>query len=274
MMERIVEVWDQDTYTGQLEDGFTPKIETYILKGEQKRGAVLICPGGGYGYTSEREAEPIALEFNAAGFHAFVLHYSVAPRKHPQPLLDVSRAIRRIREHAEEWNIVKDKIAVCGFSAGGHVAASLGVHWDKPFLQDGYDDHAETNRPNALILSYPVISSGEHTHRDSFNNLLGAEPEASLLAEMSLEEQVNEKTPPAFIWHTFEDQLVPVENSLLFAQAMRRLGIPFELHIYPEGPHGLSLATKLTATNEEQINPHVATWMDLCIQWLSCLFEV
>ncbi|GGF83681.1 alpha/beta hydrolase [Paenibacillus aceti] len=273
MMERIVEVWDQDTYTGQLEDGFTPKIETYILKGEQKRGAVLICPGGGYGYTSEREAEPIALEFNAAGFHAFVLHYSVAPRKHPQPLLDVSRSIRLIREHAEEWNIVKDKIAVCGFSAGGHVAASLGVHWDKPFLQDGYDDQAETNRPDALILSYPVISSGEHAHRDSFNNLLGAEPEASLLAEMSLEEQVNEKTPPAFIWHTFEDQLVPVENSLLFAQAMRRQGIPFELHIYPEGPHGLSLATKLTATNEEQINPHVATWMDLCIQWLNCLFE-
>lgn len=273
MMERIVEVWDQDTYTGQLEDGFTPKIETYILKGEQKRGAVLICPGGGYGYTSEREAEPIALEFNAAGFHAFVLHYSVAPRKHPQPLLDVSRSIRLIREHAEEWNIVKDKIAVCGFSAGGHVAASLGVHWDKPFLQDGYDDQAETNRPDALILSYPVISSGEHAHRDSFNNLLGGEPEASLLAEMSLEEQVNEKTPPAFIWHTFEDQLVPVENSLLFAQAMRRQGIPFELHIYPEGPHGLSLATKLTATNEEQINPHVATWMDLCIQWLNCLFE-
>lgn len=274
MIEKIVEVWVQGTYAGQLEDGFTPKMETYILKGEQKRGAVLICPGGGYGFTSEREAEPIALEFNAAGFHAFVLYYSVAPRKHPQPLLDVSRAIRILRENAEEWNILTDKIAVCGFSAGGHLAASLGVHWDNPLLQDEQDQGADIYRPNALILSYPVISGGEHAHRGSFDNLLGEDPEEALLTEMSLEEQVSEKTPPAFIWHTFEDTAVPVENSLLFAQAMRRHGIPFELHIYPEGPHGLSLATKLTATNEGQIDPHVATWMDLCIQWLSRLFAV
>jgi len=272
MIEKIVEIWDQGTYAGQLEDGFTPKMETYILKGEQKRGAVLICPGGGYGFTSEREAEPIALAFNAAGFHAFVLYYSVAPRKHPQPLLDVSKAIRILREHAEEWNIIADKIAVCGFSAGGHLAASLGVHWDNPLLQDEQNQGVDIYRPNALILSYPVISGGEHAHRGSFDNLLGSEPEEALLTEMSLEEQVNEKTPPAFIWHTFEDTTVPVENSLLFAQAMRRHGIPFELHIYPEGPHGLSLATKLTATDERHIDPHVATWMDLCIQWLSRLF--
>jgi acetyl esterase/lipase len=273
VIERVIEVWDQGTYAGKTEDDFTPKLETYILKGEQKRGAVLICPGGGYGFTSEREAEPIALRFNAAGFHAFVLYYSVAPRQHPQPLLDVSRAICLIREHAEEWGIEADHIAVCGFSAGGHVAASLGVHWDKPILQNMAGEQAGLNRPNALILSYPVITGGEHAHRGSFDNLLGSEPEEELLAEMSLEQQVSEKTPPAFIWHTFDDSTVPVENSLLFAQAMRRHGIPFEMHIYPEGPHGLSLATKLTSVDDQrQIDPHVATWMDLCIEWLTRLF--
>jgi acetyl esterase/lipase len=231
----------------------------------------LVLPGGGYFFTSPREAEPIALQFNAAGFHAFVLDYSVSPTIHPQPLLDVSRAMCIIRNHAKDWKISSENIAVCGFSAGGHLAASLGVHWDKEYLDKVPGVKIGLNRPNALILGYPVITQGEYGHQASFENLLGKNPSQKLLYEMSLEHHVSNKTPPTFIWHTFADGSVSVENTLLFAQSLRRNKIPFELHVYPEGGHGLSLATKETATRENQINPHIATWMGLCIQWLNLI---
>lgn len=267
VIHQTVEIWENGSYKNEEAD-FRPVLDTYILSGTKRRGAVLICPGGGYRLTSEREAEPVAMQFNAAGFHAFVLYYSVAPKKHPQPLLDVSRAMCIIREHANEWNIDAEKIAVCGFSAGGHLAASLGVHWEKPYLKDIQGITIGMNRPDALILCYPVITSGQFAHRGSFENLLGSDPDKALLDEMSLEHQISEKTPPAFIWHTFDDKSVPVENSLLFAQQMRKNNVPFELHIYPEGPHGLSLATDETDNGNYGTHPHVATWMKLCIGWL------
>ena len=273
MLFQTIEIW-KDIDSGTLYDGFRPTLDTYLLAGNKKRGAVLICPGGGYGFTSDREAEPVAMQFNAAGFHAFVLYYSVAPRKHPQPLMDVSRAMCILRENADLWNISADKIAVCGFSAGGHLTASLGVHWDKPFLHNISGLTRGLNQPNAIILSYPVISSGPFAHEGSFINLLGDNPDKNLRFEMSLEHQVTEKTPPAFLWHTFDDSLVPVENSMLFAQALRKNNIPFELHIYPEGPHGLSLATSETATDTIGVYPHAATWMKLCIEWLHSLFTI
>lgn len=305
MINKVIEIWNKpansssDNYTDNSNSVFKPTLTTYILDGKtgaehstltnsaqgtsqngsadscRKRPAVLVLPGGGYAFTSPREAEPIALQFNAAGYHAFVLDYSVAPAKHPQPLLDAARAMCIIRENAEEWGIYSDKIAVCGFSAGGHLAASLGVHWDKKYLENVEGIEIGKNRPDALILCYPVITSGEYAHRGSFINLLGENPNSELLYEMSLENHVSEKTPTAFIWHTFTDASVPVENSLLFAQALREKNVPFELHIYPEGPHGLSLANEETAEGRpDYISPHIAGWMKLCKEWLRLQFKI
>ncbi len=274
MLNETIELWERGAYQSEGKDGFIPTLDTYILDGiKKKRGAVLICPGGGYEFTSEREAEPIAMQFNAAGFHAFVLYYSVSPQKHPQPLLDLSRAMCIIRENAKAWNVDCEKIAVCGFSAGGHLAASLGVHWEKPYLQKAAGIKKGMNKPNALILCYPVITSGEFAHRGSIENLLGKQANKKLLYEMSLEHQINKKTPPAFIWHTFNDGAVPVENSLFFANEMRKKGIPFELHIYQEGSHGLSLATSETDDGNMGVYPHIATWVKLCIEWMEKLFN-
>lgn len=273
MIHQTLQVWEKGQYGGEGPDGFAPTLDTYIVDGSKNRPAVLICPGGGYEFTSPREAEPIALQFVSAGFHAFVLYYSVAPRKHPQPLLDVSKAMAIIRDHAEQWRVESQKIAVCGFSAGGHLAASLGVHWEKADITEAARIDAGANRPNALILCYPVISSGPYAHRGSFVSLLGAEAGPSLLHQMSLEHQVNPGTPPTFIWHTFDDSAVPVENSLMFAQGLRGQNIPFELHIYPHGPHGLSLATKETDESGQTL-PHIAGWVRLCVEWLEQLFQV
>ncbi len=263
-----MKLWGKDEYRGAMGDNFLPILESYVLAGDRLRAAVIICPGGGYEYTSPREAEPVALQFNAAGFHAFVLHYSVAPRRHPIPLLDLSRAVCLVREHAAAWNIRPEGIVVCGFSAGAHLAASLGVHWDKPFALEAPEISRGLNRPDALVLCYPVITSGEFAHQGSFENLLGSHASSELLAEVSLERHVDEAVPPTFLWHTFGDGAVPLENSLLFAAALRKNKIPFELHVYPEGQHGLSLATEETGTDQLKADPHVATWMDLCIEWI------
>ena len=263
MIAKTIDIWENIDYAYKG-DGFVPTLDTYILKGEKKRPAVLICPGGGYRHTSPREAEAIALQFTRVGYHSFVLYYSVAPRRHPQPLLDLARSMTIIRENAEEWNVDAGKIAVCGFSAGGHLAASLGVHWNKSYLfkQEGIKEG--WTKPNLLILSYPVITEGEFAHKGSFENLLGSDASKEQREEMSIEKQVGVQMPPAFIWHTFEDSSVPVENSLLLAKAMREKNIPFEMHIYPDGVHGLSLATEETDIVQEGVE----TWMDLCINWL------
>jgi acetyl esterase/lipase len=234
------------------------------------RKGVLICPGGGYGFVSYRESEPIALAFIAQGFNAFVLTYEVAPVvKHPQPLLDASRAMCIIRENAEKWSTDIDKIAVCGFSAGGHLAASLGVFWQEKYLQEMLHIPEGMNKPNAMILSYPVITSQQGlAHRGSFYNLLGMDLDETIYETMSLEKYVSKNTPPAFIWHTFADSCVPVDNSLLFVQSMKNNNIPFEMHIFPEGNHGLSLCDERTGNEDTLENRHAGKWFDLCVEWL------
>lgn len=249
-----------------------PTLTTYILddsmKNGAKRPAVLVCPGGGYHFCSEREAEPIAMQYNAAGFHAFVLNYSVAPNKYPTALEEASMAVTLIRENAEEWRIDTDKIAVIGFSAGGHLAGSLGVFWNSEPIKT----ENGINKPNAVILAYPVITSGELAHRGSFDNLCGEDSE--LVKKMSLENQVTGDTPPMFLWHTFEDQAVPVENTLMMAAALRKKNIPFELHIYPKGAHGLSTVTKDVGILEENASKGAKDWVRQSVNWLCDLFNI
>ncbi|WP_234122399.1 alpha/beta hydrolase [Clostridium hydrogenum] len=273
MINKTIDIWENLSYNNYGKLDFRPTMDTYILSGDKRRPAVLIFPGGGYEFTSEREAEPIAMKYNSAGFNAFVLYYSVSPAKYPQPILDAARAITIIRENADEWKVDTDKIAVCGFSAGGHLAAHLGVHFDKEYLFKTEGIKRGLTRPNALILSYPVITSGEYAHRGSFDALLGTNPSKELLEEVSLEKQVSEKTPKTFIWHTFEDGCVPMENSIMFVKQLRKFNIPFEMHIYPDGGHGLSLATEETNEDGTQLNIHVSSWMKLSIDWINTVFS-
>lgn len=233
----------------------------------RKRPAVLVLPGGGYGFTSQREATPIALEFTASGMSAFILHYSVAPEvRFPAELVQVYSAIRVIRENAEEWNIDPDQIYICGFSAGGHLTASAGIFWNRDWVRKlGFVD--DMHKPNGLILSYPVITSGEFAHRGSFENLLGDQYTDEFLELNSLEKQVTQDTPRCFIWHTAEDNAVPVQNSLMLASALAANQIPFELHVYPHGGHGLSLANELVC-NQDGVIPKIQSWVPFAKEWI------
>lgn len=255
------------------ENGFMPTLETYIpydpVELNRKRGAVLICPGGGYKKCSLRESEPIALKFNSFGYSAFVLNYCTYPSTYPEALKDASNAMCLIRKKADEWNIDCDKIAICGFSAGGHLAASLCSFYDDEVLNFCGGE----NKPNALILSYPVITSGKFAHQGSFERLLGENPNIEMLEKMSLEKQVRNDMPPTFLWHTYTDGSVPVENSLMYASALKEKNVPLEMHIFPNGGHGLSIAAKEVAKDETGILPNVAVWMDLVQTWLKNIFD-
>ncbi len=252
-------------YLGNNDNTDGAYMTTYILDDvvakQRKRPTIVIFPGGAYRFCAKREGEPIACEFNSAGYNAVVVNYTVnAP--YPKALIDASDAIIYTRNHREEWNT--DKIFVCGFSAGAHLAASIGIMAGK---EDAVKRGDNLNKPDGMILCYPVITSGKFAHRDSFDNIGANTPE--LLNKTSLELQVDKSTPPAFIWHTFADDAVPVENSMLLANALRDNDIPFELHIYPYGGHGLSLAKSFMADNDDLIVPHVQSWMPLVKKWLS-----
>ena len=258
-MNNRIELWNNVAPYSDGGDGFVPYIEPYTLDTEIPAGAVIICPGGGYTCRAEHEGRPVAETFNKLGFHAFVLQYRVSPARHPAPLADVLRAVRIVRANAGKWMVEPEGIAVCGFSAGGHLACSAGVHCNQ--IKTAEDDLAGTvsAEPDAMILAYPVITSGEFGHKGSFVNLLGENAPEEMRNLMSLEKQVTENTPPAFLWHTADDCGVPVENSLLFAGALRNFRIPFELHVFPAGRHGLGLA---------QEAPNIAVWPELAAAWL------
>lgn len=238
------------------------------------RPAVLVLPGGGYAFTSDREADPIALAYLAQGFHTFVLRYSIVPfAAFPNSVCDASRAMELIRDHAAEWGLDPNKIAVCGFSAGGHLTASLGTLWNDPEVAQQSGVKPGSNQPNALILGYPVITAGSYTHVGSIQNLAAGRDVASLRARLSCELNVGMHTPPSFIFHTYTDQAVPVENTLLFASALSQADVPFELHIFQNGVHGLSLSNPLTSNGlAEMTNADVAQWFDLSVNWLWRLF--
>ena len=268
-----------ETFPIRLEGYSLPdtKLVTYIQDAYQEVGIptrplVLICPGGAYAYTSNREAEAFAMQFLAMGCHAAVLRYSCAPACYPASLLELAYSMALIRERAEEWHI--DRILVLGCSAGGHLAASLGVFWQDKFLADKLGKDNSWFRPDGMILCYPVITAGEFAHRGSVENLLkDMADDPAWIAKMSLENQVTDQTPPTFTWHTYTDGSVPVENSLMFVSALRRAGVSTEFHMYPVGGHGLGLANRLTMTaGGDAVQEECASWIPLVRTWIESQF--
>lgn len=238
---------------------FVPYLELYPVRSETPSGCVVICPGGGYGGRADHEGAPIARWLNRHGISAVVCHYRVAPYRHPYPSVDARRAVRMVRHRASEWGIDPDKVGVLGFSAGGHLAATvatLGEAGD-PTAADPID--RQSARPDCAILCYAVISLQAWSHPGSAANLLGEPVPERLRDQLSHERNVSAKTPPSFLWHTADDPAVSVENSLRYALACRTCEVPVELHIFPHGRHGLGLADD---------TPQVAQWSNLCINWL------
>lgn len=250
-----------DVYAAQVTEQIDPHVQ---------RPGIVICPGGGYAYLSHREAEPIALRFVQLGFNCYVVWYRCAPSRYPAPQQDVACAVAWARAHAGETHTAPQRIAVMGFSAGGHAAGSLGVWWPRAELWQPLGLTPEQVKPNAMVLCYPVISGGPFAHRGSFENLSGASDPAAHTA-YSLEEAVSPDTPPTFLWHTWTDGAVPVENTLMFATALRRHGVRGEVHIFPWGGHGLALGNEITTSTQypEQNVPECTIWPELAARFLN-----
>lgn len=244
-MEKIL-LWPEMEIanTGNPADDFAPFLETYLLDNcTAPRGAVLVCPGGGYHHRAIHEAGPIAQRFNALGFHAFVVQYRVSPYVHPAPLKDALRAMRIIRKHAEEWKVIPDQIAILGFSAGGHLAGTAAVLSNSVSLNVGDELDDIPARPDAMVLCYPVIHvTDDYGHVGSGEYLLGAAYSAQAAAALNIDKYVDSSTQPAFIWHTADDSVVNIRNSTEFAAALWKNGVSAELHVFPHGRHGLGLA--------------------------------
>lgn len=247
---------------GTAEPREVPTITLYPADRQEPHGAVVVCPGGGYGRRAPHEGEPVALRLNQAGISAFVLNYRTAPYQHPWPLTDGLRGVRWARHHAPIWNIDPHHIGILGFSAGGHLASTVATHFDAGDPDAADPVERQSSRPDAAVLCYAVISFLEFGHTGSMQNLLGADPDPELRRNLSNETQVTGETPPTFLWHTGDDPGVKVENSLLFATRLREHNVPFELHVYQTGRHGLGLAPE---------DDHVASWAGLCCEWLAGL---
>ena len=239
--------------------------------GDFIRDALLVIPGGGYGWLCDyKEGEPIALAFLEQGYNAFVLHYSVGEgAKFPQPLIEASLAVKYIKDHAEEYQSNPDRVFACGFSAGGHLCASLGTMWHLPEIYEGAGIPFGSNKIAGMIPIYPVITPFvPGTHMPSFYNILGTEtPTEEELKQYSLDLRVDEHTVPTFLMHTATDPVVAVANTLEFARALTEHHIPCEVHIFPEGPHGIALANEITCFSEpDQIVPQASQWVTLATQ--------
>jgi len=227
------------------DDADRPSLTIYLPQTNGMQSGVVVCPGGGYGVLAvDHEGKQIADWLNARGVAAFVLRYRLGPRyHHPIELGDAQRALRFVRSHAAEYGIATDKIGIWGFSAGGHLASTAGTHFDSGNASAADPIDRVSSRPDFMILAYPVISlATQYVHRGSLRNLLGENPDPQLAASLSNETQVTPQTPPTFLFHTTTDSGVPVENSVLFYLALRKAGVPAEIHIYEQGPHGVGLA--------------------------------
>jgi acetyl esterase/lipase len=255
----MINLWENeiigfDEKIGQNRPNMTP----YLIESGESLPAIIICPGGGYTHKSEKEGKPIAQWLNSIGINVFVLDYRVAPYKHPYPMLDVQRAIRYVRYNFKKFNIDANRIGILGFSAGGHLAATASTYFDFGKEEAIDDIDKVSSRPDIAVLCYPVVTFGEYAHKGSIANLLGENATNELIESLSLEKQVKENTPPTFLWHTAEDKSVPMQNSLLYAEALKKKGVDFELHIFPRGRHGIALTNEI---------PYVQRWAKLCEEW-------
>jgi acetyl esterase/lipase len=244
-------------------DADKPSLTIYLpAKGTANGAGVLICPGGGYGHLAlDHEGKQIAEWLNARGMAGFILKYRLGPRyRHPIEIGDAKRALRLVRANAAEFGVAPDRIGAWGFSAGGHLASTLGTHFDAGDAAAADPIDRVSSRPSFLILSYPVITLEDpYTHKGSRTNLLGENPDPALVRSLSNETQVTPDTPPTFLFHTDADRAVATENSVRFYLALRRVGVPAEMHIYLLGRHGVGLAQK---------DPVLSSWPDRLADWL------
>ena len=293
MIGKRTAIWKKEEYLYEREGGEIPYLISYMHEDDQIRPAMIVVPGGAYRQVSSSEGDIVARMFYGQGYNVFVLTYSVNPEDaeplHLQPLKDLARAVRIVRYYAKQCQIDADKVAVCGFSAGGHLCGSLGVHFkdieeESPLLKE------ISCRPDAEILAYPVVTSGKYRNEESFLALLGEEPAKEELEYMSIEKHVTKETPPCFLWHTLEDRTVSVENSYLFAEACRKAGVPYAHHVFTEGVHGMSTAEKEWFeqklkerpgkwTEEEQRYIYdaldaVGMWTELAKRWLKKTLDI
>ena len=244
------------------EESDRPSLTIQLPASNGAHSGVVVCPGGGYGMLAvDHEGRQIAEWLNARGVAAFVLRYRLGPRyHHPIELGDAQRALRFVRFHAADYGIAGDKIGIWGFSAGGHLASTAGTHFDAGNANAADPIDRLSSRPDFMILAYPVISfTTPYTHRGSLRNLLGDNPDPKLVASLSNETQVTPQTPPAFLFHTSTDSGVPPENSVLFYLALRKAGVPAEMHIYERGEHGVGLAPS---------DPILSTWPSRLADWM------
>jgi len=240
----------------------SPTISLYTPPAEKASGAaIVVCPGGGYGHLADHEGHTVAVWLNQIGITAAVLKYRLGPRYgHPSPIQDAARAIRTLRARAAEWRLDPNRIGIWGFSAGGHLAATAATHFDDGDAKAADPIERVSSRPDLAVLAYPVISMlSEITHAGSRKNLLGDSPSPALVELLSNEKQVTPQTPPVFLFHTADDSAVNVENSLLFAEALRKAKVRFELHVFEKGRHGVGLA---------QSDPRLSIWPQLLERWL------
>ena len=272
MRYEILHLKDSFPFLG--ENGCDPTLEIYLPQNmtemgrqDQKRPCILICPGGGYAGVSQREGEPIALHFLPEGYNAFVLTYSVAPNRFPTQIREVAAAMELIHSHADEWHCDPERVAILGFSAGGHLAAHYSTCFDCAEVREVFPNSYPVQ---ASILSYPVITADPaYSHKGSIISLSGHDPITQEdIEKFSCDRQVTDDTPPAFLWHTSPDGCVPVMNSLLYAGALANHKIPFELHVYPFGDHGLSTVDEHTCDNLDEKVSHAHDWMDAVKKWL------
>lgn len=257
------------------EGGKNPRVVCYLPyclkemgRESEKRPSIVVCPGGAYSVCSEREAEPIALKFLNMGFNVFVLYYSVTPHRYPAQLREVAAVFEEIYKNANEWNCDTEKIGIIGFSAGGHLAAHYSNAYNCEAVHEVFPN---SKKPSFSVLGYPVITTDESfAHKGSFVNLLGEFSTGEGAAKYSCEKLVTPDTPPTFIWHTAEDAAVPVKNSLCYAAALSDNKVPFSLHIYPYGEHGLSTCDTLTNEKENLTSQKLLAydWLEDLRKWI------